>query len=109
MNVKRRNFFTTVLLAVGSIFIPRRAESLTIKTPPFLIDGKLGPTGNLGPSGPVGAPGPCPVRPLGPSGPTGWSACIPYNPGDIIQCDGSSYVVIDCEPKRERGTRKLIE
>jgi hypothetical protein len=64
--MKRRSFFTTILLAIGSVFVPRRAQSVQVHTSGYL-QGPLGPTGNVGPQGPVG-PGPCPQGLAGPAG-----------------------------------------
>jgi hypothetical protein len=58
MKIKRRTFFGTILLAIGSIFVPRRAESVQVHTSGYLQ--------TLG-------PGPCPSGPTGEAGKAAFS------------------------------------
>jgi len=52
--MKRRSFFTTIALAIGSIFVPRRAETIQVHTSGYLqaLDGPRGLSGPVGPCGP---------------------------------------------------------
>jgi hypothetical protein len=68
MKIKRRSFFVTMALAIGSIFVPRLAKTdpsreLTNRYLDYLTGGTAGNAG----------PGPCPVGPKGPAGPRAFS------------------------------------